>query len=117
MLPVIVTIRLKTPMSQPAATSLGHHDRSMTMVNAHEITVSVVIPLLRAREADLDGVAAWTRQTLGAGRVEVVAVSRLTMPRHAGCFDPAIDWSSPQGWRKRVSGTRAPERRGVMCSF
>lgn len=47
----------------------------MTMVNAHDITVSVVVPLLRGREADLDGVAGWTRQSLSTGRFEVLAVS------------------------------------------
>ena len=37
--------------------------------------MSVVVPLLRPREVEVDGLAAWTRQTLPAGAVEVVAVS------------------------------------------
>lgn len=47
----------------------------MTHRQRTEIAVSVVIPLLRGREADLAGIAAWTRQTLPTGRFEVVAVS------------------------------------------
>ena len=37
--------------------------------------MSVVVPLLRDREVEVDGLAAWTRQTLPTGAVEVVAVS------------------------------------------
>jgi hypothetical protein len=40
-----------------------------------EVAVSVVVPLLRDREVEVDGLAAWTRQTLPTGAVEVVAVS------------------------------------------
>jgi hypothetical protein len=42
---------------------------------ADEVAVSVVVPLLRDREVEVDGLAAWTRQTLPTGAVEVVAVS------------------------------------------
>jgi hypothetical protein len=42
---------------------------------ADEVAVSVVVPLLRHREVGFEGLAAWTRQTLPRGLVEVVAVS------------------------------------------
>jgi hypothetical protein len=40
-----------------------------------EVAVSVVVPLLRDREVEVDGLAAWMRQTVPTGAVEVVAVS------------------------------------------
>ena len=45
-----------------------------TVTDTGLIAVSVVIPLLRAREADLDGVAAWVDQTVEHGRIEIVVV-------------------------------------------
>jgi hypothetical protein len=45
--------------------------------------MSVVVPLIQPREADLDGVVAWTRQTVPAGHVEVVTVSADEVPRDA----------------------------------